>query len=344
MRRVYVGIDAGSKSCAAAVRNNRGRVIEQCEFGTCAQELIDLVVRQKTSDVHVMLEESEMADWMYRTLLPHCAKVVVCDPVTNSWIAKAKRKSDPGDALKLSELLRINSFKSVYHPPGREMADFKTIVRNYEKASERAARAKVQIKAALRRQGIVVTGSRVYGVRGRTAALNSVASPSVRKMLEQQFEMLDFLVNQKAKALRLLRKEAAKRPEIERLMTMPGVGIVLASIFVAYVADPHRFDRRGLHSYAKLGIDSRASGGKMLGREHLSNAGNGALKNVSRKAFEGAIRMRDNGIKRSYQCSAKRTGSLVHARLNTQRKILSIMNAIWRDGTEYSDELAGKGA
>jgi hypothetical protein len=34
-----------------------------------------------------------------------------------------------------------------------------------------------------------------------------------------------------------------------------------------------------------------------------------------------------------------RTGSATKARLNAQRKILALMLAIWRDGTEYRDEL-----
>ena len=46
-----------------------------------------------------------------------------------------------------------------------------------------------------------------------------------------------------------------------------------------------------------------------------------------------------NGIKDFYLRSLQRTGSETSARLNTQRKILAIMLAVWRDGTEYSDEL-----
>jgi hypothetical protein len=48
---------------------------------------------------------------------------------------------------------------------------------------------------------------------------------------------------------------------------------------------------------------------------------------------------RTNGIKDFYLRSLTSTGKETSARLNTQRKILAIMLAVWRDGTDYSDEL-----
>ena len=84
----------------------------------------------------------------------------------------------------------------------------------------------------------------------------------------------------------------------------------------------------------------RSSDGSPLGREHLSKEGNAVLKDVSRTAFERArATRRSSGIKEFYASSLERTGSETKARLNTQRKILAVMLAIWRDGTEYSDEL-----
>ena len=72
----------------------------------------------------------------------------------------------------------------------------------------------------------------------------------------------------------------------------------------------------------------------------MSRAGNTVLKDLSRKVFERARAARGtNGIKEFYESSLARTGSATKARLNAQRKILALMLAIWRDGTEYRDEL-----
>jgi hypothetical protein len=124
------------------------------------------------------------------------------------------------------------------------------------------------------------------------------------------------------------------------------VGPVLAARFVAYVQNPHRFNKGTLASFSSLGVIKRESGGSPLGRERLDRSGNGSLKDLSRTAFYGAFKSRgENGIKAFYGRSYLRTGNADHARLNTQRKILAIMLAMWRDGTDYSDgTVTGKGA
>ena len=99
-------------------------------------------------------------------------------------------------------------------------------------------------------------------------------------------------------------------------------------------------------SFSRLAVVKKESGESSIGGEHLSREGNGAMKDLSRTVFNGAMRTRRmNGIKDYYLKSLRRTKNETHARLNTQRKILAVMNAVWRDETEYSDHLVtGNGA
>jgi len=86
----------------------------------------------------------------------------------------------------------------------------------------------------------------------------------------------------------------------------------------------------------------RSSNGKPLRRPKLDySSGCGRLKDVSRKAFDVAQRLRsDNGFKRTYQRALETTHDKTHARLTVQRKILSTMRAIWISRTPYRDELS----
>jgi transposase len=168
--------------------------------------------------------------------------------------------------------------------------------------------------------------------------------PSFRRLLSpaltQEYRILDNLTREKSKARSLVIRLSRGFPVIERLKKIPGVGPVLSARFVAYVQDPHRFNKRSLARFSQLGIVKRSSDGVSLGREHLEKSGNGALKDLSRKAFQGALKTKKpNGIKTFYARSLSRTKNADHARLNTQRKVLGTMNAMWRDGTEYSDEV-----
>lgn len=112
-----------------------------------------------------------------------------------------------------------------------------------------------------------------------------------------------------------------------------------AARFAAYIQTPHRFSsKRKLWRYCRLGITERSSDGKRLGPRRLDRTGLGCLKDVSRKAFMGALRTRsDNAFKRSYQQTLARTHNATHARLTTQRKILAVLRAMWKGGTVYQD-------
>lgn len=339
MRKVYVGIDVGSKRCAASAIDARGGILDSSVFKTSGSNLVEFVQRQK-GEVRVLMEEGELAGWVYRTLLPHAKSVEASDPRRNAWIAKASRKDDRTDALKLAELLRLGSYSPVYHPEDDYMAAFKSAVKHYERIAREVSRMMVRIKARLRSQGVITSGMKVYGARGRLHAIRTVDNQAVREILEQEYRILDNLTREKSKARSLVIRLSRGFPVIERLKKIPGVGPVLSARFVAYVQDPHRFNKRSLARFSQLGIVKRSSDGVSLGREHLEKSGNGALKDLSRKAFQGALKTKKpNGIKTFYARSLSRTKNADHARLNTQRKVLGTMNAMWRDGTEYSDEV-----
>jgi len=72
MRKLYVGIDLGCKTCAGAVRDSKGKLLETCGFPTSGKNLIDFVGKQE-GEVRVLIEECELAGWVYRTLLPRFA-------------------------------------------------------------------------------------------------------------------------------------------------------------------------------------------------------------------------------------------------------------------------------
>jgi len=74
MRKVYVGIDIGSKQCSAASINSRGKLIEAETFRTSENNLISFVKRQN-GEMKVLIEEGELAGWVMRTLLPHASSV-----------------------------------------------------------------------------------------------------------------------------------------------------------------------------------------------------------------------------------------------------------------------------
>jgi transposase len=125
-------------------------------------------------------------------------------------------------------------------------------------------------------------------------------------------------------------------PEIARLRTVPGVGIIGAHLFVAYIQEPTRFDTpQQLFRYCRLGIRERSSDGKPLGYQQLDRSGHGVLKAVSYRAWLTATKRKTGAVYEFYLASLQRTGDEVHARLNTQRKILATLLALWKTQREF---------
>jgi transposase len=153
------------------------------------------------------------------------------------------------------------------------------------------------------------------------------------------YELLDQALASQTQCRRLLCQTGRQFPEVKRLRTVPGIGLVGAHLFVAYVQDPTRFRKFSqLTRYCRLGIRDRTSDDKPLGYQQLDRQGVGTLKAISYRAFLQAAKRRSGPVWDFYQLSRRHTGSSTHARLNTQRKILLTLWTLWRTGREFEPE------
>ena len=288
------------------------------------------------------MEASELAGWMRQVLLPHVHRVVVSDPKQNSWIAKDPRKEDSVDAFKLAWLLRMGKFCEVYYDPSVDRAVFKQAVRHHDDMRDRQAKLKVKIKARYRMQGVIPRGQAVFGPRGRKTWLEQVPSADARICIEQLYSLLDYTLKIEEEAYGHMVRLAKQYPEIGRFDRVPGVGPIGACRFSAYIQTPRRFSsKRKLWRYCGLAVSDRSSDGKPLGRPRLDRwSGCPPLKDLSYKAFLGTqLTKNDNLFKRTFAQALKTTKNRTHARLTTQRKIVAVLWAMWRDETEFQDDL-----
>lgn len=336
--QIYVGLDMGSSRCQQAAIDADGTVRFSRIVPTSEQHLRSAFAELGGS-ASVHLEAGELSAWAAGVIGPLVSKVVVSHPRTLAWIARDPLKTDKRDAAKLAELLRLGRVHEVYCETDNKRQTFKHLVVHYEQMSREQARQKSKIKARLRTLGVIRKDARVFGESGQSQVFDSIADLSIRKMIGQMFAVLNQMIDMQAEAKAAMLSFAKQFPEVALLEAVPGVGPITACRFVGYVQTPKRFsNKRKFWRYCRLGITRRESNGKRLSHPRLDNAGNGSLKDVSRKVFEAARRTRaDNSFKRAYQLSLANTRNEVHARLSTQRKILATMRAIWLAGAPYTD-------
>ena len=335
---IFVGLDLGSSYCHQTVINADGSLRMSRSIPTSEQHL-RLAFSTLGDNVRVHLESGELADWVHSVIKPLVAEVVISHSRTLAWIGKDSQKDDAVDARKLAELLRLNRVHAVYYEQNDDRRTFKQLVTHYEQMSREQARLKSKIKARLRYLGIIRSDARLFTKSGQVALLDELKEPSIKRMLAQTFAVLNQMLDVLGQAKRAMIAAAGQFPEVRLLQTAPGVGIITACRFVAYIQTPARFsNKRKLWRYARLGITRRESNGKRLAHPRLDSAGVGSLKDVSRKVFEAARRTKkDNSFKRAFEQSLLNTKNAVHARLSVQRKILATLRAMWQANQPYHD-------
>jgi len=336
----YIALDIHTRSCTLGAMNAAGRFLGNQQFATSEKELVKALEMVKAREKHLVIEEGPLTRWAAQVTRAHVERVVTCDSRENALIYKSSSKRDTLDTEKLCRLLRLGELKQVYQPESDHRAIFKAAARHYIDLRHQLIAIKQKIKAVFRYWGVInCFGARLYSVKGREGYLQQIPHGVVRQQLLRLYELMDSHVQAKESAQAELKALSRRYPEIREFKKISGIGALSACLFDAFIQTPHRFDtKRQLQRYCRLGVTERSSDGKPLGYQRLDRSGIGELKAISYRSFVASMRG-DNEVKRFYQQSLARTHNKVHARLNTQRKVLSVMYGLWKKGGPYRSDL-----
>ena len=118
-------------------------------------------------------------------------------------------------------------------------------------------RAKNEIHAILfRRLKGRPEASDLFGKNGRQWLAELELPVEERETLDSGLRQIDFLDGEVALVEQAIAHDTLNWPDARRLMTVPGVNLIVAVTFLATVGDIHRFpDRRKLVGY--LGLDPK---------------------------------------------------------------------------------------
>jgi transposase len=316
--------------------DDQGRRRGHWRFPTSEPQLVKHLQQVPASIKHLALEECGLGRWLAQVARPHVSDALVCDPRENYQISRHHHKCDEEDGYALAHLNRLGALKKVWQPADDARAVFKCGVQAYLDAVDRQTALKLQLKAHYRQWGVIPTGSRVYGPATRGPWLALIKPTGVRAQLLLLYQMLDRALEVERKALRLMVQLGRRFPEIAQLQTVPGVGRIGAHVFVGFIQEPTRFTtQQQLCRYCRLGIRDRSSDGKPLGYQQLDRRGHGVLKAIAYRAWLTALRRRSGPVFEFYERSLLRTGNSLAARLNTQRKILTTLWVLWKEGQRF---------
>jgi len=332
---LYAALDLHSRYSVLGSMDHDGRTQPRMRFATQADILRAQVraLKQKRRPLHLTLEAGALTRWASGIVRPLVERLIICEPRHNRLINSNPTKSDEADVEGMCLLLRLGKLKEVWMGQDRTREIYRALV--YELLNWRDARRELKglIKARYRQWGVLrLHGIKMFSIKGRKDYLDQLPAEEERRMMRRLYSQLDHAIAQWKETLQEVERLGGEFWEVREFQRIPGVGPMAAHVFSAIIEEPARFaNKHKLWKYSQLGITDRTSDHKPLGYQRLDRRGNRELKNLSYHAWRTACKSTTgpNVIKAFYQQSRLRTGSVRHARLNTQRKILETMWMMW---------------
>jgi transposase len=344
----YIGLDVHQESISVAVRDTTGKLLMECIIETKAATILQFVQGLRGT-LLVGFEEGTSAAWLYDLLKPHVAKVIVCDPRKNALL-KAGNKNDRIDARKLSELLRAGLLTPVYHGESG-VRTLRELARSYLAVTKDLTRVMNRLKALYRSWAIACTGQKVYSAGHRSAWLEQLSEPGVRRRAERLYSQFDSLRELRREARRDLLAESQRHPASEFLRQIPRLGPIRVALLIALLQTPHRFrTKRQLWAYCGLALQTRSSGEYRFSDGQVQHSRRPpALRGLNvnhnrdlKSLFKGAAThgsASTDALGAFYQGLLTKGMKPAMARLTLARKIAAIALKIWKKGERFDPEL-----
>ena len=231
--------------------------------------------------VRIGVEASGQARWFERLLAEMGYELWVGDPTAIRAAVARKQKTDARDAEHLLRLLCEERFPRIWVPTV-EQRDVRQLVLHRHRLVQMRTRVKNQLRALALSEGM----GRKPGLWSRKGQ-EQFAALSFPEWTERRrrdnLELLEELIERTGPLDQAVAAEAARRPEVARLMTHPGVGPVTALAFVLVIGEPERFGcGKQVASYLGLIPSEKSSAGRQrLG--HISKQGNALLRRLAMK-------------------------------------------------------------
>ncbi|OGK83870.1 MAG: hypothetical protein A2X52_23130 [Candidatus Rokubacteria bacterium GWC2_70_16] len=290
----------------------------------------------KRPRARIVIEASTDSEWVARCLEGLGHEVIVADPNFAAMYATRTRKvkTDRRDARALRDACLLGAYR-----PAHRLSDPQRHVRGRLTVRDSVVRTRTRyislIRALLRQQGSRVPSGSAEAFVQRVAALPLPGQ--LLSTIAPVLALMRHLNTQLAYSDQAIAQLAAQDARVQRLRTVPSIGPVTATAFVATLDDAQRFH----HAHqveASLGLVPRErSSGETQRRGHITKAGHARVRWLLVHAAVSILRRRPptTDALRSWALRiAARRGKQI-AVVALARRLAGILYALLRDGTVY---------
>jgi transposase len=210
---------------------------------------------------HVVVEATSNATAVTEILAPYVARVAVTNPLQVHLIAKAKIKTDAIDARVLAKLYAAGFLPEVWIPDAATLARRRQVTRRTQLVRQRV-RLKSIVQSILHANLIPrCPHADLFGGKGRAWLRAQYLPGDEQEAVEQHIQEYDRLTEVLKGVERDIARAALADPNVTRLMTIPGIDMVVAVGLMAAIGRIERFSNPGkLAAYIGLNPSVYQSG------------------------------------------------------------------------------------
>lgn len=259
----YIGLDIHKKTISYCIKKIDGTLVQQ---GTVVAErkALSKWVHELPGPWCGAMEATIFTGWVYDFLKPHAVDLKVAHPEMLKAITTAKKKNDRADAEKIADLLRVNLLPEC-HMLSEELRELRRIMRYRNMIVREVVKMKKKISGLLMETGAIYAKRRLHGRKYFENLLERIEDvpESVKDLLKLSRSSLEMFETVQKKLVRTLRENRLVHDRVQRLITIKGVGEVMALTWVLEIGESARFSAaRQAVSYCGLCSAQRESAGK----------------------------------------------------------------------------------
>jgi transposase len=327
---LYGGIDLHANNSVVALMNEQDEVIYQKRLPNDLPTILEQLAPYHADIEGLVVESTYNWYWLVDGLMEADYRVHLANPAAIQQYNGLKYSDDHSDARWLGHLLRLGVLPEGYIYPKADRA-VRDVLR------KRAHFVRQHTANVLSVQNIMVrnTGSRfsVKRIRELTAKELKHLLPEAYQVLAitSSLAILDCLSQQ----IKTLEKAVSKRlkhtPSYEQLLTVDGIGTILAQTIALETGQIGRFPTVGDYaSYCRCVNSTKLSNGKRKGQGNVKN-GHLYLGWAYMEAAQFAIRFNPQAQRFYQRKLAKSTNNTVLARKSVAHKLSRACYYIMRD-------------
>ena len=331
----YAGIDVSLELSSICILDASGQILREAKVTSEPEALAAFLTGLNLPLTRVGLEAGPLSQWLYAGLHRAGFDVVLLETRhVKAALSAMIVKTDRRDARGIAQLLRMGWFCPVHckSPPAQEV---RALLTARKQLQAKMRDIELSLRGLLRGFGLKVgdISKGQFATRVRTLIaghqmLETIAEAMLRarEALQAEFARLHRTM------LAIARDDAVCR----RLMSVPGVGALIAVTFTSAVDNPERFSRsRAVGSHFGLTPKKYQSGETDI-TGAVSRVGDPMVRTALYEAAHILLTraVRFSALKRWALEVATRRG-MRRAKVALARKLAVILHRMWIDGTTF---------